>query len=162
MWIFLFFFIRLAMWVLGCSYLLLHFMACLKLNFSLFGFWFLWTSRMWRGKMKKKTISWKKCAFMACLMNFGLFGFCKLAEYDEVRWRRKLCHWKNVTCNRFISWFVWFLWTTWKKYIELEQTQQIKQDQRIYAIILTTNLNREDESIKKIIERYLREKKYLK
>jgi cell division protein FtsL len=40
-----------------------------------------------------------------------------------------------------------------------EQIQQIKQDQRIYAIILTTDLNKEDENIKEIIERHLRKKK---
>jgi len=39
-----------------------------------------------------------------------------------------------------------------------EQTQQIKQDQRSYAIILTTDLNKEDENIKEIIERHLRKK----
>jgi 5S rRNA maturation endonuclease (ribonuclease M5) len=41
----------------------------------------------------------------------------------------------------------------------LQQTYQIKQDQRIYAIIITTDLNKEDENIKQIIERHLRKKK---
>jgi len=66
-------------------------------------FWFVWlqrwTSQMWRGKKKKKTMSWKKYAFYGLLAEFG---FCELAECDEVRWRRKLCHGKNVTGNRFI------------------------------------------------------------
>jgi 5S rRNA maturation endonuclease (ribonuclease M5) len=44
----------------------------------------------------------------------------------------------------------------------LQQTQQIKQDQMIYAIIITTDLNKEDENIKQIIERHLRKKNYLK
>jgi len=59
-----------------------------------------------------------------------------------------------------LSWFVWFLWTAWKTTPEfcLEQTQQIKQDQMIYAIIITTDLNKEDENIKEIIERHLRKK----
>ena len=44
----------------------------------------------------------------------------------------------------------------------LQQTYQIKQDQRIYAIIITTDRNKEDENIKQIIERHLRKKNYLK
>jgi len=65
-----------------------------------------------------------------------------------------------VTGNRFIMVCLLSV-NNMEKNIEFcsEQTQQIKQDQRIYAIILTTDLNKEDENIKEIIERHLRKKK---
>jgi 5S rRNA maturation endonuclease (ribonuclease M5) len=46
--------------------------------------------------------------------------------------------------------------------ISVKKTQQIKQDHKIYAIIITTDLNKEDENIRQIIERHLRKKSNLK
>jgi KaiC/GvpD/RAD55 family RecA-like ATPase len=42
--------------------------------------------------------------------------------------------------------------------VSVKKTQQMKQDHKIYAIIITTNLNKEDENIRQIIERHLRKK----
>jgi hypothetical protein len=46
--------------------------------------------------------------------------------------------------------------------ISMKKTQQIKQDHKIYAIIITTDLNKKDENIMQIIERHLRKKSNLK
>jgi hypothetical protein len=46
--------------------------------------------------------------------------------------------------------------------VSMKKTQQIKQDHNIYVIIITINLNKEDENIRQIIERHLRKKSYLK
>jgi hypothetical protein len=46
--------------------------------------------------------------------------------------------------------------------VSVKKTQQIKQDHNIYVIIITINLNKEDENIRQIIERHLRKKSYLK
>jgi 5S rRNA maturation endonuclease (ribonuclease M5) len=46
--------------------------------------------------------------------------------------------------------------------VSVKKTQQIKQHHKIYVIIITTDLNKEDENIRQIIERHLRKKSYLK
>jgi hypothetical protein len=80
---------------------------------------------------------------MACLMNLVCF---KLAECDEIRWRRKLCY-GNVMEK---IWQVAYL-SYRETHFCSEQTQQIKQEQMIYVIILT-DLNEEDKNIKEIME----------
>jgi hypothetical protein len=89
----------------------------------------------------------------------------------EINWNEKTEHgfavfFSQKTNNTWLYCLVFL----WKKHNELnkmfclvsvKKTQQIKQDHKIYTIIITTDLNTEDESIRQIIERHLRKKSYL-